>query len=183
MQSNSAIPNQKEGEFAYLWRELRRRTVEFPNRFSFIVYVLVAIVGLGGLGIWTELVNLALSDNRDDALDDLFIAATTYYPAVAGSATFQLIMIATGNTDRVMTSFGFLAMFLFTVAALLSTVLRALCPFASLALAPILAAASIWVWIVANADNPIYKPVPVDAPSGGNPSRDPKGDLSDFVVD
>ena len=182
MQSDPTIPDQQEGEFAYLWRELRRRTAEFPKRVPFIVYVLVAILGLGGLGIWAELVKVVLSDNRD-ALEGLFISATTYYPAVAGSAAFQLLMIATGNSDRVMTAFGLFVMFFFLVAALLSTVFHAHWPFASLFLAPILAIASIWTWIVANADNPIYKHVPVDAASGGSPSRDPKGNLSEFKAD
>ena len=52
----STQAHQDDDEFAYLRREFRRRAAEFPKRLSFILFVLVAIAGLGGLGIWTELV-------------------------------------------------------------------------------------------------------------------------------
>lgn len=182
MQLDLTTPDQPEGEFAYLCRELRRRTAEFPKRFSFIVYVLVAILGLGALGIWTELVKVALSGDPG-ALNGLFTATTTFYPAVVASATFQLLLIAAGKNDRVMTAFGVLTMVFFLAAALLLSIFRATYPTLSLTAATILAVFSVWIWIVANADDPIYKPVSPDAASGGNPSRDPKGDLSEFTVD
>lgn len=178
----STQAHQDDGEFAYLRRELRRRAAEFPKRLSFIFFVLVAIAGLGGLGIWTELVKIALAQDPSGS-DGLFTAATTFYPAVVASATFRLLLVATGNNDRVLTSFSVFVMVSSFVAAVLSTVFRAQCPVMSLTVAALFVIFSIWVWIVSNADDPIYKSVPVDAPSGGNPSRDPKGDLSEFKVD
>lgn len=169
-------------EFAYLRHELRRRTAGLAKRFSYIVYVLVAIVILGGLGIWTEVVKMALTGNSAGS-DGLFTAATTFYPAVVASGTIQLLLIATGNHDRVMTAFGVLVMVLSFATAVLSTVFRAQYPVLCLTVAAILVVSSVWVWIVANADDPIYKPVPVDVASGGPTSREPDGDLSDFKVD
>ena len=171
-----------DDEFAYLGRELCRRTAGLRKRFSYIVYVLVAIVILGGLGIWTEGVKMVLNGNPAGS-DGLFTAATTFYPAVVASATFQLILIATGSHDRVITAFGVLVMVLSFAAAVLSTVFRAQYPDLCLTAAGLLVVFSVWIWIIANADDPIYKPVPVDVASGGPTSREPGGDLSDFKVD
>lgn len=169
-------------EFADLRRQLRERTAGLHKRFSYVVYVLVSIVVLGGLGIWTELVKLALS-GVPGRTDGIFTAATTFYPAVVASATFQLLLIATGNHDRVMTAFGVLVMVSSFALAVLSTVFRSQYPMLCLAAAVLLVVFSVWIWIVANSDNPIYKPVTVDAAAGGNPSREPQGNLSDFTVE
>ncbi|MDD9964036.1 MAG: hypothetical protein OXU70_18315 [Gammaproteobacteria bacterium] len=182
MQLDSTIPDYQEGEFTHLRRELQRRMSEFPKRFSLIAYVLAAIVILGGLGIWTELVKIALTD-KTYTVDGLFTAATTFYTAVGASATYQLHLIATGNSDRVLTAFSFLTMALLFAAAVLLTVFRTQYPIVSLIPTLLLPLVSIWVWVVANADDPIYKPVSVDAASGGSTSQEPKGDLSEFKAD
>ena len=174
--------HQEEGEFVYLRRELRRRTAEFPKSFTFFAYVVAGVVMLGGLGIWTELLLLTYAPQDRVGLDGVFTAVATFYPAVAGSASFQLLLIAAGKLDRVLTGFGILVIVFSIAAAFLLTFFRAAFPTSCLIAAVILATFSIWVWIVTNADDPIYKSVSVDAPSGGSTSREPKGDLSEFKV-
>lgn len=177
------INHEEEGDFAYLRRELRRRTSEFPKSFTFFAYVVAGVIMLGGLGVWTELLKLTYAAPNPDGLDGVFTAVATYYPAVAGTASFQLLLIASGKVDRVLTGFGILVIAVSITAAMSLTFLRAAFPTFCLVAAVVLAIFSIWIWIVTNADDPIYKSVPVDAPSGGPTSRDPKGDLSDFKVD
>ena len=183
MNSDAAMPDyREEGDLLYLRRELCRRTAEVWKRFPFLVFVLVAIVGLGGLGIWAELVKVTLSENPE-RLDGVFTAVAAFYPAVVGSASFQLLLIATGKMDRTITAFGILVLTFTIGAAVLLSIYHALYPIACLIAAVFLVIFSIWLWIVTNADDPIFKPVSVDAASGGSPSRDPKGDLSQFRAD
>ena len=128
-----------EGDIPYLCRELKRRTAEIKKRFPFFVFVLVAIVGLGGLGIWAELVKLAHS-NEPEKLDGVFTAVAAFYPAVVGSASFQLLLIATGKLDRVITAFGILVLAFSFGAAVLLGIFHAQYPIACLVLAIVLVA-------------------------------------------
>ena len=170
------------GEFSYVGKELCRRTAEIWKRFPLFVFVLVAIVGLGGLGIWVELVKALLSESPEES-DGLFTAVATFYPALAGSASCQLILNATGMLNRIITALGILVLFIFLAAAVLVGIFHSQYPFACLISAIILVVFSIWIWIISNADNPIFHPVRIDAASGGSPSRNPKGDLSGFKAD
>lgn len=182
MDHETTTPNQDQGEFAYLWAELGRRTKVFPKRVPFFAYVLVAIIGLGGLGIWAELVRMALSTDNH-GFDRVFTAAATFYPAVIGSATFQLLLIATGRLDKIIAAFGIFVLVFSIGAAVLLALFRSLYPVSSLVAAILLVGFAIWIWIVANADDPIFKGDPGDAPSGGNTTRPLKGNLGDFKAD
>ena len=183
MNSDATIPDYREdGDFVYLRRELSRRTAELWKRFPFLAFVLVAIVGLGGLGIWAELVKMSLSENPQ-RLDGVFTAVAAFYPAVVGTASFQLLLIATGEMDRIITAFGILVLVSTIGAAVLLSVYHAQYPVTCLIAAVFLVFFSIWLWVVTNADNPLFKSVSVDASTGGSTSRAPKGDLSAFKAD
>ena len=170
MNSDTSVQDyREEGDLAYLRRELSRRTAEIWKRFPFLAFVLVAIVGLGGLGIWTEIVKFTLSENPE-RLDGVFTAVAAFYPAVVGSASFQLLLIATGKMDRIITALGILILTYTIGASVLLSVYHAQYPVACLIAAVFLVIFSIWLWIVTNADDPIFKPVSVDGASGGSPS-------------
>ena len=83
------------------------------------MYLLTAIVGFGGGGIWVELVSLYLSDNPD-SYDGVYTAAATVYLTLIGTASFQLLLIA-DDTNKVVTSFlGMVSSAAFACAILLS---------------------------------------------------------------
>ena len=183
MESHPIATNHENGgEFAYLWGELSRRTKEFPKRAVLVFYVLGAVAGLGGLGIWTELVRMLLSENHY-GWDRVFTATAAFYPAVIGSAAFRLQLVATGKPDQIISAFGLLVLLFAFGTAVFLAFFGVDHPGPSLVAAIVLALFAIWIWIVANVDDPIYKSIPVDTASGGNPSRDPKGDFSEFKAD
>ena len=183
MNSVTAMPDyREEGDLVYLRREFSRRTAEVWKRFPFVAFVLVAIVGLGGVGIWAELVKMSLSEDPG-RLDGVFTAVAAFYPAVVGSASFQLLLIATERMDRNITAFGVLILTFTIAATVLLSVYYAHYPVTCLIAAVFLAFFSIWLWVVTNVGDPIFQPVSVDAATGGSPSRDPKGDLSAFTAD
>ncbi|MYA59520.1 MAG: hypothetical protein F4X40_03025 [Chloroflexi bacterium] len=171
-----------DGEFRYVRKELCRRTAEVTKRFPLFAYVLVAILGLGGLGIWTEVVKIALAKDLSQ-FDGVFTAVAAFFPAVVGSATFQLLLFATGTSNRIITALGILVLFFSFGGAVLLGVFHSQYPISCLIAAIFLVVFSIWIWIVTNADDPLFQSAPVDAASGGNTSRNPKGDLSNFKAD
>lgn len=172
----------RDGEFRYVRKELCRRTAEITRRFPLFVFVLVAIIGLGGLGIWTELAKIALAKDPTH-FDGVFTAVAAFFPAVVGTATFQLLLFATGTSNRIITALGILVLFVSFGGAVLLGVFHSQYPLACLIAAVFLVIFSIWIWIVTNADDPLFQTVSVDAASGGNTSRNPRGDLSEFKAD
>ncbi len=146
------------------------------------MYFLGAIVAFGGFGIWVELVELRLSKSVVN-YDGLYTSIATFYPALIGSASFHLLLTATGQSDKIMAAFGQTVLLVAIICALLLSVFHELYPTARFFCAILLAFFSIWLWSIADVDNPIYKPLPVDTPSGGSPLRDLKGDTSGFEVD
>ena len=174
--------NEGVGDWISLWRELDRRTRQPWKHGPLVMYVVVALVGLGGLGIWVEAVKFILSE-EPESYDGIFTAVVTFYPALIGSASFQLLLIATGNVDRTMTAFSVLVLMISVGSALLLSVFHDRYPTVCLLSAIPLAIFSIWLWSITNVDNPIYKTLPIDTPSGGSPFRDLKGDISTFEAD
>ena len=149
---------------------------------TFVLSFLFAIVGFAGFGIWVELVELNLSETHNN-YDGLYTAIATFYPALIGSASVHLLLTATGQSDKIMTTFGLAVLLAAAVCALLLSIFHDQYPTARFFGAILLALFSIWLWSIAEADNPIYDPLPVDTASGGSLLRDLKGDTSDYEVD
>ena len=170
------------GEWGYLWQELTRRTRQPWKQVTFVMYLLSAIVGFGGFGIWVEIVELNLSEDPRN-YDGLYTAVATFYPALIGSASFQLLLIAVAETNKVMTSFVVTVLLAALASAILLGIFHNQYPTARFVVATLLAFFSMWLWIMTDADNPIYRTLPVDTPTGGNPQRDLKGDMSEFEAD
>lgn len=146
------------------------------------MYFLGAILAFGGFGIWVELVEMRLSD-RTPNYDGLYTAIATFYPALIGSASFHLQLTAAGQSDKIMAAFGQIFLLAAITCAILLSVFHEFYPTGRFYSAIFLAFISIWFWSVAEFDNPIYQPIAADAPSGGSPLRDLKGNTRGFEVD
>lgn len=179
---STTLDNPSGGGWRYLWQQLVRRTCQPWKQVTFVMYFLGAIVAFGGFGIWVELVELGLS-KKPANYDGLYTSIATFYPALIGSASFHLLLTATGQSDKIMAAFSQNVLLAAIICAVLLAVFHELYPTARFFFAIFLALFSIWLWSIADVDNPIYKTLAVDTPSGGSPLRDLKGDTSGFEVD
>ena len=98
------------------WKEIRRRTRAFGDS-RFMFHLFFGIVLLGGLGIWTEVVEVILP-NKKWSWDGILFALSSYYPALIGAACLQLNLEANRKSDG--------AMGLFSLGLLLTTIIAAI---------------------------------------------------------
>lgn len=173
--ANSSSPS----DWKHLRSELCRRTWQPFSSAPFVIYVLLAIVGLGCLGIWVELVKLARVDG-DGSSDGVLTALATFYPALVGSASLQLILYSTGRGDKTLTSFALLACIASLASVVLISVFHTQFPILTVRAAIFFVLFSIWLWWITNADDPTYKSAPIDAASGGDPDRPLAGSTKGF---
>jgi putative Ca2+/H+ antiporter (TMEM165/GDT1 family) len=164
------------GDWRYLWREIGRRTTQPFSHAPFVFYVLLAILGLGCLGIWVELIKVALSTGQP-SYDGVLTALATFFPAMIGSSSLQLILCSTENRDKVLVSFGYFVSIVAFAAVVLISVLHPLLPGTTFWASVIFAVIAVWLWWFTNGDDPTYKSAPFDAASGGNVGRKLKGDI------
>lgn len=167
------------GDWSYLWSEIKRRTVQPFSSIPFLIYVLVAIIGLGCLGIWVELIKLALQ-TPGGSRGAVLTALCTFFPALIGSTAFQLILGATGKSDKIFVSIGYLVLILGLGAVILITLFNGLLPSKTFWAAVAFSAGAVWLWWITNGDDPTYKSTPVDAASGGDPNRKLKGNTQGY---
>jgi hypothetical protein len=176
----SGDPNDKpDGDWKYLGKEIRRRTREPFAHVPFVFYVILAIIGLGCLGIWVELIKLAVSPGVGN-WEGVLTALATFFPALIGASSHHLILASTGSRDKVLASFGYAASTSALVGAALIAIFHKMVPNLSFWAAVVFALAAIWLWWFTNGDDPTYKSARIDAASGGDPDRAPKGDTSGF---
>lgn len=123
---------------------------------------------------------MALAAWEDRTYDGVFTALATFFPALIGSSSLQLILDSTGKSDKVLVSFGILVSFIALAAAVLISVFHQLLPCVTFGFSIFFALLAVWLWWFTNGDDPTYKSVSIDAPSGGDPKRKPKGDTSGF---
>lgn len=181
MSSIDADPN-PVGDWRYLGREIWRRTWNPFRNVPFVFYVVLAILGLGCLGIWVELVKTQVS-STPSSYDGVLTAIATFYPALIGSASLQLILTSTGKSDKVLVSFALLACFASFFSVVLISVFHQLYPVWCFWAASYFAAFAVWFWWFTNGDDVTYQNAAIDAAAGGDTSKALKGDLDDFKVD
>lgn len=166
-----------------LGRELKKRTLEPFSHASFVIYFIVAVVAIGGVGFWLELYAYLLHDTpppeQTDSLAALRTAVITFFPALAGSACLQLVWAE--SHQKSLRAFGILFLCLMTVVAL------AISPSVvgnrwALILGSISSIASLWTWWIANAKQQDLLDIDPEAPLGGDKDATPVGDLSGFTV-
>lgn len=179
------MSNQKIRPYRQFAKEMGRRTSSSFLDFTFVLYVFLGVLLFGGLGIWSEVVKNLIGDEwRWDAIMQ---ALATYYPALIGAATIQLILEANRQDlrafDRPMTIVSVLFLIISIITGILIRVFEANSTFADFCFWGTIALSifGVWVWAVANCDNPDLKTDP-SAASGGDPNRPLKGDMGGFEV-
>ena len=178
---NSTGRNDTEiSDWKYLWQEMGRRTKQPFADAPFVIYVLLAIIGLGCLGIWVELIKMFFAQGTH-RYDGVFTALSTFYPALVGSAAFQLILSSTGRGDKTLVSFGFFVSVISFASVVLISIFYNYSPVICLLASVFLACFAVWLWCFTNGDDPTYKSAPVDAASGGDPSKALKGSTNGFI--
>jgi len=169
------------GDWQYLGREIRRRTLAPFKSVPFVFYFILAIVVLGGLGIWVEAVKSQLNPNWK--VDGLLTALSTFFPALIGSASLQLILKSTDSSDKILISFSLLVCFLSFVGIGFIAAFFSLHPQLCLNAAIGFGVLAVWFWWFTNGDDLTFYNAPIDAATGGSTTREIKGNLNEFKVD
>lgn len=179
------MTSQKSGPYRQLWQELGRRTKTPFLDLTFVIYVFLGVLLFGGLGVWSEVFTNLI--RKDWQWDTVIHALSTYYPALIGAATIQLILEANRQEqrifDRPLTAFSLLILLGSILSGILIRVFEATSTFSNFCFwgTCVLTILGIWIWVVANCDNPDLKTDP-SAASGGDPTRPLKGNLEGFKV-
>ncbi|GEM_PF-2230978 len=141
---------------------------------TYLFYLFVAIVGAGGLGIWSVLYN---GGDNEKIVASLY----TYFPAVAMASAFELILPK--SNEKYVRSF---ALFVLFILALVAFVIGAnpAKPY-SLYLGIFGAGGAIALWWLANAENENLHDSPElesKAAIGGDVGKPVVGDTNDFTT-
>jgi hypothetical protein len=133
---------------------------------TFIFNFFVVMIGVGGIGIWLT---------RDATSFNVGIA--TYALAIAASAMAEFFL---RRQHPKQLSAVVLTLFLLSLVCSLAILIPFYCP-ARVCLAP---ACALMIWLVNNADNPIFKDDVLNlAATGGDKDQPPAGTLAGFDVE
>ena len=170
------------GHWGYLGQELWRRAVQPVHSVPFVTYFLLAIIGLGCLGIWVELFELRTADSLPVS-NGLLTALVTFYPAMIGSTSLRWIFHSTGEGNKILVSIG-----LFACVACFLSILYIIgssqsAVFEKYLVALVASIIAIVLWWLANGDDDAFEQsVPSDTATGGHPDRQLKGGTKNFKV-
>ncbi|KZX87802.1 hypothetical protein A3726_09260 [Erythrobacter sp. HI0037] len=161
---------------AGLWDDIKRRTTKPKEHATFVFYFLGAILFIGGLGIWVELINAAGSWTETD-LVALRTALTTFFIALIASSGFQLVL---GEWKQLRAA-AYMVSLLMAGLGIWLIADRELDLKVAIPLSVIGYLISLWIWWISNADNTdLHDEPPPEASVGGELDRDLKGDLEGF---
>lgn len=169
----AGAPERTISSWVTLFRELRKRTVEPVFHASFVMYFCVAVVLVGGSGVWFEmhsyLLHVPTSEHPLPSTSALRIAVITFFPALAGSSCMQLIWAEDHHKS--------LRAFAITALAALTGTVFAIAPSAvsnsaALWTGVVASVIALWTWWIANAKQRDL--LDIDAATG---KRDTGGDL------
>lgn len=167
---------QKGASWAILGRELKRRTIQPASHVSFALYFFVAVIVLGGAGIWLEmyayLFYVATPEGPGPSAAALRTAVTTFFPALAGTSCMQLIW--ENDEFRSVRAFATSALVVLFLAAL-AIAPTVVTTSAALWIGGAASFLALWTWWIANAEQEGLMDLDPDAPMG---KKDPKSDLS-----
>jgi len=147
-----SIVEKKTGSWSAVGRELSKRTCDPLSHFSFVAYFLIAVVVLGGMGVWLELYShLFLEHTTPEntrSLASVRTALITFFPALAGSACMQLIWAE--NNQKSLRAFAAAVLVLLTMGALMiaPTAVR---HEVALGVGAFFSLIALWTWVIANA--------------------------------
>lgn len=170
------MENRGSNSFAPLMAFLRHRFSTPLGHFSFWTYFVLAVIALGAVGIWVEVVRWWLAPEPDPS--GILTAIYTYFPAVAAGATLQLIM---ASPEKYVRSFSILMAALIAVAVLPHSVglVKETGAFSWGAFGTALA---LCLWWVANGTNQDFLDSTPEDSLGGNLADEPRGDTGGFNV-
>lgn len=183
MVAETATENQNDS-WSILGKELKRRTVQPKRHVSFALYFFIAVVVLGGAGIWLELYAYisqpTTSSGPSPSAGALRTAVITFFPALAGTSCMQLIW---ENDDfRSLRAFATSALVVLFLTAL-AIAPAAVTTTAALWIGCAASFAALWTWWIANADQQGLMDLDPDAPMGKkDPEADLSGNLDGFTV-
>lgn len=178
--------NRNIGPYGHFVREIGRRTLSSLTDLTFLFYLFLGVLLFGAIGVWSEVIANLLGGLWQ--WDKVLQALSTYYPALIGAACIQLILEANGAEkrifDRPMTVVSLFLLIGATVTGFLIRLFEAnntyleFCFWGTIALSVF----GLWVWAIANCDNPDLKTDPYAA-SGGKTNRALKGNIEGFKAD
>lgn len=143
---------------------------------SFWTYFILAIIGLGAVGVWVEIVRWMLAPEAETS--GILTAIYTYFPAVAAGATLQLVM---ASREKYVRSFSILMASLIGAATVPHSVglVKETTAF-SWGLCGSLLALTLW-WVANGTNQDFLDSTPEDS-LGGNLADEPTGDTRGFNV-
>jgi hypothetical protein len=168
--------------FGVLWYELKSRFMAPVGQVSFWVFLILGVFLFSACGVWVELGKYILSSSKN--LDGIQTAIFTFFPALACTATMQIIF--SDKEKKPMKSIAYLVGILLLLAAIgllsfaehfTSTVLIRTGVVASIL--------AIITWWIANGEDPIFNDnvSNPDIPTGGDTKALLNGDISGFKTD
>ena len=164
-----------------LFDELCRRTREPLRSPTFMFYSFLAIVVFAGAGIWIEVIKI-ISSEEMPKYNGIVTAVATFSFALNGAASHRLILSATGTSDKLMSSFSYTSSVIVLITVFIVQRLYEL-DIIPWYLPVIFAIIPIWIWWIANGDDPVFQTITADAASGGDTDRDLPGSLKGFEDD
>ncbi len=163
--------------FVYLGKELSRRTLAPVRHFTFWFYLVFGVLLFGGAGVELELLRYHYAAEGADAAS-ILTAFVTFFPALIGSASLQLVF---QDTIKPLRAFSIGVIVLSLILASWLTLDRTITKSTALLVAVPICVIAVWIWWLANAEDPTFRDLlDVAAPVGGNPSRELEGKLTGF---
>ncbi|WP_131618215.1 hypothetical protein [Roseivivax marinus] len=179
--SDSTPEFRSESPYKQFRSEVWRRTSKPLSDATFIFYVVFGILIFGGLGVWIEVMKIILSPGGSN-WRGILTALAAFYPALIGAACLQLVLESVRKSEKLMAVFSVGVLLLTIIAAVVFGVFEFNSVYTGVSFwgTIFLSITGIWVWCVANGDNPDLQTTDPYAPSGGDTSRKLKGDTSGF---
>jgi membrane protease YdiL (CAAX protease family) len=162
--------------FGPLGAELKRRFLAPVGQVSFWVFFLLGVVFFSASGVWVELGKYGLDEKGN--LDGVRTAIYTFFPALACTATMQIIF--SEDDKKYMRSLGYAAgLLLILIGIGLLAFDRLFSPTESIVLGTFASIIAILTWWIANGyEQMFYDNLKGDESTGGDPGAPLKGSTS-----
>lgn len=119
--------------------------------------------------------------SENNGWDGILTALAAFYPALIGAASLQLVLESVRKSDKLMAIFAVGILLLTIIGAIVIGLFDFNAVYSRVSFwgTILLSVAGVWVWCVANGDNPDLQTDPLAA-SGGSTDRPLKGSTSGF---
>ena len=167
-------------------KELKRRTKTPLSDLTFIFYLVFGVILFSGFGVLVEVIKYWFSGYPMEMrhFQGMRAALAVFYPALIGAASLQLMLEAVKSSKTLMMVFAIISLLMMLIAAAILGIQEFRQEWAKqiFVSSVILSLFGLWIWTVANADNPDLKtkPKPEDT-VGGSVTRKLQGNTSGFT--